>query len=152
MMLLSLTVSCFFVYASFLHIAVSRLQYQVVRSVPCIIIAIIILLSFVVLSESARWLMLVGCEEKAVETLVALSGLPAEHPYVVNELYGIRQQIESEHAKYGDAAGGGIKTAMRETFLVPANLRRVSDSQSKLDRLPEPMQFISLRMLTRMCT
>lgn len=127
MMLLSLTVSCFVVYASFLHIAVSRLQYQVVWFVPCIVVAIIIFLSFFVMSESPRWLMLVGREDEAVETLVAIRGLPADHPYVANELYEIRKQIQSEHTKYGDAAGGGIKTVMRETFLVPANLRRVSN-------------------------
>lgn len=131
MMLLSLTVSCFVVYASFLHIAVGKLQYQVVWFVPCIIVAIIILLSFFVMSESPRWLMLVGREEKAVETLTALRGLPADHPYVANELFEIRQQIEAEHTKYGDAAGGGIKTVLRETFLVPANLRRVSGNANR---------------------
>lgn len=138
MMLLSLTVSCFVVYASFLHITASRLQYQVVWFVPCTVVAIIIFLSFFFMSESPRWLMLIGREDKAVETLASLHGLPADHPYVANELYEIRQQIESEHAMYGDAAGGGIKTVTRETFLVPANLRRVSKNQGKLLMLLRP--------------
>lgn len=112
-MLLSLTVSCFVVYASFLHIAVSRLQYQVVWFVPCIVIATIIGLSFFVMSESPRWLMLVGREKEAEETLVALRGLPADHPYVAHELFEIRTQIESEHIKYGDAAQGGFKAVLR---------------------------------------
>ncbi|KAL1597294.1 hypothetical protein SLS60_008878 [Paraconiothyrium brasiliense] len=72
--------------------------------------------------------MLVGRDNEAVETLVALRGLPADHPYVAREISEIRTQIESEHVKYGDAAGGGIKTVMRETFLVPANLRRVQQA------------------------
>ncbi|KAJ8117059.1 hypothetical protein OPT61_g1659 [Boeremia exigua] len=127
-MLLSLTVSCFVVYASFLHIAVGRLQYQVVWFLPCIIIAAIIGLSFFAMSESPRWLMLVGRQDEALDTLVALRGLPASHPYVAREFSEIRNQIESEHAKYGDAAGGGIKTVLRETFLVPANLRRVQQA------------------------
>lgn len=82
------------------------------------------------MSESPRWLMLVGREDEAVQTLVALRGLPADHPYVAREIFEIRSQIEAEHNKYGDAAGGGIKTVMRETFLVPANLRRVSSTST----------------------
>ncbi|KAL5387747.1 hypothetical protein PMIN02_008025 [Paraphaeosphaeria minitans] len=117
-MLLSLTVSCFVVYASFLHIAIGRLQYQVVWFVPCIVIAIIIGLSFFAMSVSPRWLMLAGREEEAVETLVALRGLPAAYLRI----------IQSEHVKYRDAAGDGIKTVLPEIFLVPANLRRVQQA------------------------
>ncbi|EKG17319.1 General substrate transporter [Macrophomina phaseolina MS6] len=127
-MLLSLTVSCFVVYASFLHIAPSTLQYQVVWFVPCIIIAVIIAASFFVMYESPRWLMLRGREEEALQTLVALRGLPAHHPRVASEIADIRAQIESEHARYGGAADSGMKAVLRETFLVRANLRRVQQS------------------------
>ncbi|KAF9630259.1 putative mfs quinate transporter protein [Lasiodiplodia theobromae] len=127
-MLLSLTVSCFVVYASFLHIATSTLQYQVVWFVPCIIIAVIIVASFFVMYESPRWLMIKGREEEALQTLVALRGLPADHPRVASEIADIRAQIESEHGRYGDAAAGGMTAVLRETFLVRANLRRLQQS------------------------
>ncbi|KAK0618749.1 putative quinate permease [Lasiodiplodia hormozganensis] len=127
-MLLSLTVSCFVVYASFLHIATSTLQYQVVWFVPCIIIAVIIVASFFVMYESPRWLMIKGREEEALQTLVALRGLPADHPRVASEIADIHAQIESEHGRYGDAAAGGMTAVLRETFLVRANLRRLQQS------------------------
>ncbi|KAK7718914.1 hypothetical protein SLS57_006025 [Botryosphaeria dothidea] len=127
-MLLSLTVSCFVVYASFLHLAAGTLQYQVVWFVPCIVVALIIAASFFVMYESPRWLMLRGREDEALQTLVALRGLPAAHPRVASEMADIRAQIAKEHARYGDAAGSGMKVVLRETFLVPANLRRVQQS------------------------
>lgn len=127
-MLLSLTVSCFVVYACFLHVATSTLQYQIVWFVPCIIIAIIIAASFFVMYESPRWLMMKGREEEALQTLVALRGLPADHPRVASEIADIRAQIESEHGRYGDAAGSGMSAVLRETFLVRANLRRLQQS------------------------
>ncbi|KAF1965623.1 hypothetical protein BU23DRAFT_627125 [Bimuria novae-zelandiae CBS 107.79] len=127
-MLLSLTVSCFVVYASFLYIAVSRLQYQVVWFVPCIVIAVIIGLSFVAISESPLWRFLAGRDSEAIEILAALRGLPADNPYVAREIAEIQNQIENEHAKYGDATGGGLTTILKETCLVPANLRRVQQA------------------------
>lgn len=127
-MLLSLTVSCFVVYASFLHLAAGTLQYQVVWFVPCIVVALIIAASFFVMYESPRWLMLRGRGDEALQTLVALRGLPAAHPRVASEMADIRAQIAKEHARYGDAAGSGMKVVLRETFLVPANLRRVQQS------------------------
>jgi MFS family permease len=127
-MLLSLTVSCLVVYASFVHIAVGALQYQVVWFVPTMIIALIIILSFFCMNESPRWLFLVGREEEAIKSLVELRGLPVDHPRVASEIAEIQAQIRTEHAKYGDAAGGGLKAVAREAFLVPANLRRVQQA------------------------
>lgn len=121
-MLLSLTVSCFTVYACFLHVAAGRLQYQIVWFTPCIILAIIICVSFFAMSESPRWLMLVGREEEATRTLVELRGLPADHPRVAGEIADIRNQIQKEHSKFG---GSGFKSVVKETFLVKSNLRRV---------------------------
>ncbi|KAF2029382.1 general substrate transporter [Setomelanomma holmii] len=102
-MLLSLTVSCFVVYASFLHIAAGHLQYQVVWFVPCIIIAVIITLSFFCVR---------GREDEAAKTLVALRGLPIDHPRVASEFNEIKTQIEGERAKYG-GSHGGLKSNLR---------------------------------------
>jgi MFS family permease len=126
-MLLSLTVSCFVVYASFLHIAAGHLQYQVVWFVSCIIIAGIIVLSFFFMYESPRWLMLVGREDEAIETLVALRGLPIDHPRVASEFNEIKNQIQGERAKFGGGQGG-LKSVLKETFLVRSNLRRVAQA------------------------
>jgi hypothetical protein len=121
-MLLSLTISCFVVYACFLHVAIGPLQYQVVWFVPCIVIALIIGLSSCVMSESPRWLMLVGREEEATRTLMELRGLPADHLRVVGEIAEIRIQIEKDQLQYG---GRGIGPVMKETFMIRSNLRRV---------------------------
>jgi MFS family permease len=126
-MLLSLTVSCFIVYASFLHIAASHLQYQIVWFLPCIIIAAIIVASFFCMYESPRWLMLVGREDQAIKTLVALRGLPIDHPRVASEFNDIKAQIYGERAEFGGGKGG-FKSVLRETFLVKSNLRRVAQA------------------------
>ncbi|CAM1503326.1 Fc.00g081020.m01.CDS01 [Cosmosporella sp. VM-42] len=125
-MLLSLTLSTLTVYASFLHMEASHLQYQIVWFIPTIICGLVILASFFVGYESPRWLMLRGHETEAVEALVALRGLPADHPRVAGEILDIRSQIEAETSKYG--ANGGFKATLKETFLVKANLRRVQQS------------------------
>ncbi|KAG9188905.1 hypothetical protein G6011_07610 [Alternaria panax] len=126
-MLLSLTVSCFVVYASFLHVAASHLQYQIVWFVPCIIVAVVITLSFFYMYESPRWLMLVGREEEAIDTLVALRGLPIEHPRVASEFNEIKAQTTGERQRFG---GGpmNLMAVLRETFFVKANLRRVAQA------------------------
>lgn len=121
-MLLSLTVSCLVVLASFLHVAVGALQYQIVFFTPIIILAVILGASFF-MYESPRWLFLVGRDEEGLETLVALRGLPASHPRVASELEEIRAQIISQKR-----IGTGVIAASKEAFLVPANLRRVQQA------------------------
>ncbi|CZR45909.1 uncharacterized protein FPRO_14915 [Fusarium proliferatum ET1] len=124
-MLLSLTISTLTVYACFLHLPASHLQYQLVWFLPTIICGIIIAASFFA-CESPRWLMLVGRKEEAIETLVALRGLPADHPRVAGEIADIELQIQAEKSRY--ASGGGLRDILRETFMVPGNLRRVQQS------------------------
>ncbi|TPX09911.1 uncharacterized protein E0L32_008933 [Thyridium curvatum] len=125
-MLLSLTVAVFAVYASFLHIAAGALQYQVIFFAPTIAMALVILCSFF-LYESPRWLMLVGRRDEAVKTLVALRGLPSDHPRVAGEIEDISGQIAKERGEFEPGSGSGIKLLpiLKETFCVKANLRRV---------------------------
>lgn len=124
-MLLSLWVSVFCVYGVYHSIEVSRLQYQAVWFGPCIFIFFCIVASFF-LSESPRWLFLVNRQEEATETLVRLRGLPAEHPRVQIELQEIQESIAKER---GEETGlPGMLDIVRETFLIPANLRRLTQS------------------------
>ncbi|CAL5872043.1 uncharacterized protein PFLUO_LOCUS6300 [Penicillium psychrofluorescens] len=110
-MLLSLWVSVFCVYGVYHSIEVSRLQYQAVWFGPCIFIFFCIVASFF-LSESPRWLFLVNRQEEATETLI--------------ELQEIQESIAKER---GEETGlPGMLDIVRETFLIPANLRRLTQS------------------------
>lgn len=124
-MLLSLTVSVFTVYASFVHIAVGRLQYQVVWFAPTIVMALLIVASFF-LYESPRWLFIARREEDGIRNLVALRGLPADHPRVAQEVEDIRGQIFKEEEKFG--RNPSLLVLVKDAFLVPSNLRRVQQS------------------------
>lgn len=125
-LLLSLTVANLTVLACYEHLAATHLQYQIVFFVPTIVAGLAILASFLWCYESPRWLMLVGRNEEAISTLVTLRGLPADHPRVASEISDVQSQIEAEHSKFGSK--GGLKAVLKETFLVPANLRRVQQS------------------------
>ncbi|CAH0046506.1 unnamed protein product [Clonostachys solani] len=121
-LLLSLMVANLTVYATYVHISPSSLQYQIVWFVP-IIVSLLVIIASIWAVESPRWLMLVGREDEAIENLVQLRGLPLEHERVSSELAKIKRQIQEEHAKFGE--NGGFKAILRETFLDKANLRRV---------------------------
>ncbi|KAF7533513.1 hypothetical protein G7054_g7027 [Neopestalotiopsis clavispora] len=122
-MLMSLFVSIFCVYGVFATMAATRLQYQVVWFSPCIWIVLCITASFF-LCDSPRWLFLVGRHDEAIETLEKLRGLPRDHPRIQAEISAIRDSIIDET----NANGSGFKAILKETFLVPANLRRVQQS------------------------
>lgn len=121
-MLIALTVSCLVVLASYIHVAVGPLQYQIVFFIPAIIAALVVAASFF-LSESPRWLSLIGRNDEALDTLVTLRGLPASHPRVMSEVEEIHSQIESQKK-----IGSGLLPAVKEAFLVPSNLRRVQQA------------------------
>ncbi|KAH7014397.1 uncharacterized protein B0I36DRAFT_397968 [Microdochium trichocladiopsis] len=125
-MLLSLFLSTMTVYGVFLHIPAGPLQYQIIFFVPMLVMAVAIGLSFFCMHESPRWLFLTGDNEAAVRSLVALRGLPADHPRVAGEIIDVEEDIKHS----GGAGKGGLpfKTVVRETFLVPANLRRVQQA------------------------
>ncbi|SCO16826.1 related to quinate transport protein [Fusarium fujikuroi] len=59
-------------------------------------------------------------------TIIALRDLPADHPRVAGEIADIEHQIQAEKSRY--ASGGGLRDILRETFMVPGNLRRVQQS------------------------
>jgi len=126
-LLLSLTASTLTVYACFLHVNPSHLQYQIVFFAPTIVAGLVIAASFFICCESPRWLLMVGRDQEAVDTLVSIRGLPVDHPRVASELADIKGQIEAERAKHGTCILG-TRAVLRETFLVPSNLRRVQQT------------------------
>jgi MFS family permease len=127
-MLLSLFLSTFTVYGVYQTMAPSRLQYQVVWFSPCLYLCVCIACSFF-LCESPRWLFLVDRHEEAVATIVALRGLPADHPVVHAEIMEIRDSIAQEKGEFGEGSQkNAIKSVFKEAFTVPANLRRIQQS------------------------
>lgn len=113
----------FCVLGVYKHMAKSRLQYQVVWFSPCIFMSACVGASFF-LCDTPRWLLLVGRVDEASQTLVKLRGLPSDHPRVQQEFATIQNAIEKERSEHADGFMGIIK----ETFLVPSNLRRVQQS------------------------
>ncbi|KAI3556444.1 hypothetical protein CABS03_03505 [Colletotrichum abscissum] len=124
-MLLSLTVSVFIVYACFIHVAVGRLQYQIVFFSPTIVMAILIAASFL-LYESPRWLFIARRDDEAIQNLTALRGLPVDHPRMATEIEDIKDQISKEEDKFG--RNPGFVLLVKDAFLVPSNLRRVQQA------------------------
>ncbi|KAH8894134.1 putative sugar transporter [Thozetella sp. PMI_491] len=129
-LLLSLTVAAFTVYACFTQMTASTLQWQVPFFAPCAFVALVIVASFFVV-ESPRWLFLAGRDEEATEALVSLRGLPLDHPRVQSELTNIRESIAKERETFGSASTyslKGLRAVMKETFLVKKNLRRTQQA------------------------
>lgn len=125
-MALALMAATLCVYGVQLHIATSRLQYQVVYFAPCVFMALWIVTSFF-LCESPRWLLLSDQQDEALKTLVRLRCLPAHHPRVQHEFQSIMESLrsESEGCDVNYRSPSKIVSSAKEMFLVPSNLRRV---------------------------
>lgn len=127
MMGLAHGVSTFCVYGVYLdeRLQGTRFQYQVVWMAPIIFMSLCVVASFF-LCESPRWLLLVDRQQEATDTLVKIRGLPLEHPRLQKELGEIREAIYHEREFYaGGKKTASFKSILKETFTVPANLRRV---------------------------
>lgn len=127
-LLLSLFFSTICVYGISLHVAASKLQYQIVWFAPCIFLAIIIGLSFFAY-ESPRWLVRAGRIDEARRNLSALRGMSADSPRVKNEFDQIIAELEKERERTGVRSNvisrDIIRLSFVETFTVKANIRRV---------------------------
>lgn len=128
-MTMALMVATFCVYGVQLHIAASRLQYQVVMFSPCVFMLLWIIASFF-LCESPRWLVLSGRNEEAANALVRLRRLPLDHDRVQQEFRNIEQSIQAETAAHdpNDHSPYKIVSLAKETFTVPSNLRRLQQA------------------------
>ncbi|CAH0034761.1 unnamed protein product, partial [Clonostachys rhizophaga] len=111
----------FCAYGTYLNMPVIRLQYQVVWFVPAILMAVLIIASFFI-RESPRWLIMVDRYEEGVKALVALRGLPLEHPRVQEELNGMKEDLARSR-------GRSLRVSiLKETFTVASNLRRLQQT------------------------
>lgn len=120
-------VSSFCVYGVYTnpHLQDTKLQFQIVWAAPVIFMGLCVAASFF-LSESPRWLFLKDRQEDAVQSLVNLRGLPPTHPRVQQELHEIYEYLDRENAAHGGSAQAASHwSIIKETFTVPANLRRV---------------------------
>ncbi|KAJ5214942.1 hypothetical protein N7468_010621 [Penicillium chermesinum] len=123
----ALLASTFCVYGIIVHVAASKLQYQLVWFPPCIFMAFIVIATFFI-SESPKWLMVVNKREEAVYEMSRLRGLPNDHPRVVGEILEIQHVLSNSDFGVGDRRpplGTRLKIIVKETFTVPSNLRRV---------------------------
>lgn len=75
--------------------------------------------------ESPRYLIMKGKADEALETMARIRKLPSSHPYVVSEIDRAvsNHREEKEASKTSSSGWLGI---LREAFLVPSNLYRVS--------------------------
>jgi hypothetical protein len=96
-------------------------QWLVPNSMHLMFAGVIFTLSFFT-RESPRWLIKVGRHEEALENLVKLRQLPADHPYIQSEVIDINDQLNREReATMGTTWLGPI----REMFTSKANLYRI---------------------------
>lgn len=66
------------------------------------------------LARQDRW-------EDATRVLSTVRNLPPEHPYLMEEMQHIADQLEEENRMIG---GAGFKSLMKEMWTIPGNRRR----------------------------
>lgn len=88
-----------------------------IQSLPPILIFVSILFC----PESPRWLASQDNWEATTKVLVTVRHLPAEHPYVQQELLELRTQLEEERRSAG---GSGFWALQKECWTIPGNRNR----------------------------
>ncbi|KAJ5333223.1 uncharacterized protein N7506_007006 [Penicillium brevicompactum] len=119
---IALTSASFCVLGIHRNVPSGKLQYQIPAFSISIFLALCIASSFCI-CESPRWLMMVGRREEAVQTLVNLRHMPADHPLIIGEAHDIELSLIMD---WGDVHGSStLWLAVKETFTVSSNLRRL---------------------------
>ncbi|AOW04287.1 general substrate transporter [Yarrowia lipolytica] len=109
-------------YSTSMHMpATSRNQWVVPVSIQFIFAGLLFIGSFFV-HESPRWLMKIGKDEEAIETLSKIRNLPADDLYVQGEIMDVREQIEREKQAL---SGTNIFSLMKELVSTKANRYRL---------------------------
>ncbi|KAF4949237.1 hypothetical protein FSARC_13543 [Fusarium sarcochroum] len=113
----------FTVYGCFLHLAPTRLQYQLPWAIPCIVMGLTGVATFF-LSETPKWLALKDRRDEAVDALCALRSLPADDARIQTEI----REIEADIAKSRAAGDSSLGSILREMFTIRSNLRRLQQT------------------------
>ncbi|KAF6833227.1 MFS quinate transporter [Colletotrichum musicola] len=113
-----LTLAFWINYGSLLHIR-GHSQYIIPLSLQAFP-AVILFVGMLLANESPRFLAQ-RSPEKAHDVLAKLRGLPADHPYVLQEMDGISRQLEEERALSVNASH---LTLLKEAFSVRSYRRR----------------------------
>ena len=121
-MSLSSVAGIFTVYGVYIHMAPTKLQFQIVWLAPSIFMCLCAAASFFI-CESPRWLLMTNKRDKAIASLVRLRGLPANHPRVLEEFSDIETALENS-----DAMSTGTISLLKQMFTVRSNLRRLQQS------------------------
>jgi MFS family permease len=74
------------------------------------------------LPESARWIARFKGREPALKALAKMRNLPEDHPYVLEEIYRVLDQIEQERSA---SHGKGFLAELRE-MVMPGNRKRIT--------------------------
>ncbi|KAK8079397.1 Major facilitator superfamily domain- general substrate transporter [Apiospora hydei] len=119
---LGVMIAYFSNWGASLHISnSSRMQWVAPQTAHIGFAGLFLIMSFT-LNESPRYLVMRGKHDEAVKAITTLRQLPIEHPFVQEELAGIRDQLEREReATHGVSRIGKL----RELVMVPANRYRL---------------------------
>ncbi|KAL4913662.1 general substrate transporter [Aspergillus aurantiobrunneus] len=99
----------------------SRYQWVAPQTAHIGFAGMILIMSFTI-PETPRYLTLKGKPDEAIKALCVLRQLPETHPFVQEEVLGMRQQLEREQ----EAFRGVSKLAkVRELLMIPANRYRL---------------------------
>lgn len=96
-------------------------RWQVPTSLHIMFAGVIFVLTFFQY-ESPRFLIKTGKDVQAQETMSRLRNLPADHPYVTQEITAITLQ---HHQEMEASKGSSWTGTLKELFLVPSNLYRL---------------------------
>ncbi|KFA81039.1 hypothetical protein S40288_00848, partial [Stachybotrys chartarum IBT 40288] len=100
---------------------VDRAKYIVpltVQGIPAVLLVLCMFFN----PESPRWLARQDRWEEGRVILARLRSLPADHPYIENELHEIHAQLESERLVMGDTS---FMNLQKEMWLIKGNRNRV---------------------------
>ncbi|KAK8092554.1 Major facilitator superfamily domain- general substrate transporter [Apiospora kogelbergensis] len=119
---LGVMIAYFSNWGASLHIAnSSRMQWVAPQTAHIGFAGLFLIMSFT-LNESPRYLVMRGKHDEAIKAITTLRQLPMEHPFVQEELAGIRDQLEREReATHGVSRMGKL----RELVMIPANRYRL---------------------------
>lgn len=102
------------------NIPANGTQYRIPLALNFIFAGLLFLGSFLCV-ESPRWLLKKGRTEEGTKALCWLRQMPADHPYLAQELNGVTEQIHEER----EATSAGFIGAVKALFLNSSNLFRL---------------------------